>query len=123
MKQSTPSAYTKKKGTASMKKTCLCILILILICRFLYPYTRFGFQYQLNTGPGNGLNMQTASMKPGEKITLRVTGIKKLASYSSSDFRVACVSPSGVVHALQPGTAIIYVRQGEKEYKCKITVS
>lgn len=105
-----------------MKKVCLCILVLLLICRFLYPYTRFGFQHHLNTGPGDGLNIQTATMKPGEKITVEVTGFKKLASYSSSDFRIAYVSPFGVVHALQPGTAIIYVRQGEKEYKCKVTV-
>lgn len=105
-----------------MKKFGLYLLILLVICRLLYPYTRFGFQYKPNIAPGDGLNIQTATLKPGETLTLRVTSLKKMASYSSSDFRIASVTVFGVVHAWNPGTAIITVCQGEKEYQCKITV-
>lgn len=105
-----------------MKKALLILITLILLFRFLYPHTRFGFKSELNMVSGKHLNVQTATLRPGEKISIKLAGIKKAAYYSSSDFRIASVSPSGTVHALKPGTAIIYVKQDSKTYKCKINV-
>ena len=45
-----------------------------------------------------------------------------MATYSTSDFRIASVTPLGTVYAIRSGTAIISVRQGESVYKCRITV-
>lgn len=106
-----------------MKKGLICLLILFLLCRFLYPHTRFGFTRDLDTPFKKRLNIESATLLPGETISLRLTGIKKTASYSSSDFRIASVSPLGTVHAHNPGTAVISVSQQGKTYHCKITVS
>lgn len=97
-------------------------LLLILLCRFLYPYTRFGYCKKLILPSEKHLNIHTATLKPGEKIKLKLVGIRKIARFSSSDFRVASVTSSGTVYALAPGTAIISVKQDSKTYKCKITV-
>lgn len=107
-----------------MKKHLLfpLLILFLLLCRFLYPHTRFGYQEELDLLSHRNLNIHAATMKPGEKITVKLSGIKKMASYSTSDFRIATVSPSGTVHALNPGTAIISVKQGENTYRCKITV-
>lgn len=107
-----------------MKKHLLfpILILFLLLCRFLYPHTRFGYQEELDLLSHRNLNIHAATMKPGEKISVKPSGIKKMASYSTSDFRIATVSPFGTVHALNPGTAIIFVKQGEYTYRCKITV-
>lgn len=105
-----------------MKKACLCLLVFFLLCRFLYPYTRFGYVDRWNTGFHGRLNTESATLKPGEHISLEIVGVKKTASYSTSDFRIATVTPLGTVYAIRCGTAIITVRQGEEVYRCKITV-
>lgn len=105
-----------------MKKVLLLLLSLLLIGRFLYPYTRFGFYEKLNLASQKHLNIQTATLKPGETICLKLVGIKRTAFYSSSDFRIASVSCSGTVCARNPGTAIIYVKQDSETYRCRIRV-
>lgn len=101
----------------------LLLLFFALLCRLLYPHTRFGFQYTFTPGAVARLNIKSATLKPGDKVTLRLTGIRKMARYSSSDFRIAYVTPGGTVHALSPGVAIISVTQGDDIYKCRITVA
>ena len=98
-----------------MKKHLLfpILILFVLLCRFLYPHTRFGYQEELDLLSHRNLNIHAATMKPGEKFSV---------NYSTSDFRIATVSPFGTVHALNPGTAIIFVKQGECTYRCKITV-
>lgn len=105
------------------KKIFLLLLVLfLLLCRFLYPHTRFGFREEILITSRQRLNIHEATLKPGEKIKVELVSIKKTAHYSTSDFRIAAVTPFGTVHALKPGTAIISVRQGNETYKCKITV-
>lgn len=106
-----------------MKKGLVVFIFLLLLCRFLYPHTRFGYVSPINPASGTHLNIQSATMKPGEKLSLKLVSIKKIAHYSSSDFRIASVSATGTVHALNPGTVIIFVRQGTETYRCKIKVT
>ena len=101
----------------------LILLVLILICRFLYPHTRFGYHKKLIFPLKKHLNVSQAELKPGQSIHIKLEGPRKIAHYSSSDFRIASVTSSGTVYALSPGIAIISVRQDSKTYKCKITVS
>lgn len=116
-------AYTKKKGILFMKKLLIGAICLLVICRLVFPYTRFAYfkkpEIALN---GKHLNIKSAEMKTGEHISLYLTTVPRHANYSSSDFRIASVTSSGKVYALQPGTAIIYVKQGTKTYRCKIKV-
>ncbi len=104
------------------KKACILFLFFVLLCRFLYPHTRFGYEDKWSTGFHGRLNIESATLKPGDRITVKVVGIKKMATYSTSDFRIASVTPLGTVYAIRSGTAIISVRQGESVYKCRITV-
>lgn len=104
------------------KKAGILILLFVLLCRFLYPHTRFGYTDKWSTGFHNRLNVESATMKPGERISVTIVGVKKTATYSTSDFRIASVTPFGTVYAIRPGTAIISVQQGDSVYKCRITV-
>lgn len=106
-----------------MKKICILLLALLLIIRLVYPHTRFGYQRSWSVGFRNRLNIESATLRPGEKVLVKIVGVNKRAKYSSSDFRIASVSVFGTVYAHQPGTAIISVQQGSHVYKCKITVS
>ncbi len=106
-----------------MKKICILLLALLLMIRFIYPHTRFGYRRSWSVGFSHRLNIESATLKPGEKVFVKIVGINKRAKYSSSDFRIASVSFRGVVYARQPGTAIISVREGSHIYKCRITVS
>lgn len=105
-----------------MKKALLLVLFLLLLGRLLYPYTRFGFYEKLNLVSERHLNIQTATLKTGETVCLKLVGVKRTAFYSSSDFRIASVSASGTVYARNPGTAIIYVKQDSETYRCRIRV-
>lgn len=105
-----------------MKKICILLLALLLMIRLIYPYTRFGYRRSWSVGFSNRLNIESATLKPGEKVFVKIVGFNKRAKYSSSDFRIASVSFFGIVCAHQPGTAIISVQQGSRVYKCKITV-
>lgn len=105
-----------------MKKICILLLALLLMIRLVYPHTRFGYRRSWSVGFSNRLNIESATLKPGEKVFVKIVGFNKRAKYSSSDFRIASVSFLGIVYAHQPGTAIISVQQGSHVYKCKITV-
>lgn len=106
-----------------MKKACIFLLVLLVLLRLLYPHTRFGFQNKWTLSVQPHLNVESATLKPGETIAVTLVGTKKAARYSTSDFRIASVTPFGTVCAIRPGTAVITVRQGDGVYKCKITVT
>ncbi len=105
-----------------MKKSYLLLLIFLLIIRLLYPHSRFGYQNSPLPENGRHLNVETVTLAPGEKVSVYLVGILRIANYSSSDFRVADVNSFGTVEAKRPGTAIIYVEKDEKTYRCKIKV-
>lgn len=105
-----------------MKKACILLLVLLVLLRLLYPYTRFGFHDKWTLSVQPHLNVDSITLKPGETTSVTLIGTKKAARYSTSDFRIASVSLFGTVYAIQPGTAIITVRQGDRIYKCKVTV-
>ncbi len=100
----------------------LILLVLLVVCRFLYPHTKLAYFQTIELPFQKHLNVQSAHMRCGEQLHLKLNGLYRRARYSSSDFRIASVSFSGTVTALKPGTAIIYVTQGKTTYRCKITV-
>lgn len=106
-----------------MKKACILLLVLLVLLRLLYPHTRFGFQDKWTLSVQPHLNVERATLKPGQTISVTLVGTKKTARYATSDFRIASVTPFGTVCAIRPGVAIITVRQDDHVYKCKITVA
>lgn len=101
----------------------LSVFLLILLCHFLYPHSRFGYHTPPRSTPGHGLNIRTATLAPGERISIHPLGIRRFASYSSSNSRIADVNFLGTVEAKRNGTAIIYVKHKGKTYHCRITVT
>ena len=67
------------------------------------------------------MNKAKATLYPGQKVTLKVTGTSKKAKWSSSNAKVAKVS-KGKVTAVKKGKATIKAKVGKKTYTCKITV-
>lgn len=106
-----------------MKKYFLILLIFILLWHFLYPHSRIGYHKPLKTAPGHRLNIQSATLAPGEKIAVYPLGIRRFARYSSSNSRIADVNFFGTVKAKHSGTAIISVKYNGKTYRCRITVT
>lgn len=105
-----------------MKKAIPILILFLLVCRFLYPHTRFAHKKDLSSIFDKKLNCHKITLETGEKFVLKPEKLRQLAKYSSSDFRIASVSPSGTVRAHSPGTAIIYVKQGNETYRCKVLV-
>ena len=69
------------------------------------------------------INTTKKTLKVGKTCTLKVTGTKKKAKWSSSKKSVATVSSKGKVTAKKKGTTIITAKIGNKKYTCKITVT
>ena len=68
------------------------------------------------------MNKAKATLYPGQKVTLKVTGTSKKAKWSSSNAKVAKVS-KGKVTAVKKGKATIKAKVGKKTYYGKSTGS
>ncbi len=88
----------------------------------MYPHTRFAHRTEVFERFERQLNVQECTLEVGETISLRLEGFRRMARFSSSDFRVASVTPGGKVHARAPGTVVITAKYHEHSYHCKITV-
>ena len=66
------------------------------------------------------MNKAKATLYPGQKVTLKVTGTSKKAKWSSSNAKVAKVS-KGKVTAVKKGKATIKAKVGKKTYTCLFT--
>ena len=89
---------------------------------YTFAYGCYGVDYE-PFGPGSSrkMNKAKATLNPGQKVTLKVTGTSKKAKWSSSNAKVAKVS-KGKVTAVKKGKATIKAKVGKKTYTCKITV-
>lgn len=61
-------------------------------------------------------------LEVGEKISLKINGKIKKASWKSSDKKVARVNKSGTVTAKNKGGAVITAKVNNTKYKCRIRV-
>lgn len=68
------------------------------------------------------LSAKKKTLTVGKSYTLKISGTKKKASWSSSKKSVATVSSKGKVTAKKAGTATITAKVGGKKYTCKVTV-
>lgn len=68
------------------------------------------------------LNKTDVSLAVGESVSLKVTGTKQKATWSSSDKSVAAVTKSGKVTAKKTGKATVSAKLKKKTLKCKVTV-
>lgn len=68
------------------------------------------------------LNKKSISLITGTSTTLKLTGTKKTAKWSSMDTDIATVSSKGKVTAKSTGSTYIVAKVGKSTYKCKVSV-
>lgn len=68
------------------------------------------------------LNKTKATIYVGSSTTLKVSGTKSKAKWSTSNKKVATITSKGKVTAKKAGTATITAKVSGKKYTCKITV-
>ena len=96
-----------------MKKRKLLSIILMMVAVLMMS---------LNTQAAVKISKKKATLIKGQSITLRITGTKKKAKWTTSKKNVATVTQKGVVKAREKGTAIINAKIGKKTYKCTVKV-
>lgn len=109
-------------GLKGVYKKCSVILVGVIVIHFLLKQTRFYQYYPVFESYSGRLNCNNLELKVGEKGKVFVVHVNNKATYESSNFRVAYVTSDGVVWGVQKGKAVIYVKVGEKEHQCKVTV-
>ena len=68
------------------------------------------------------ISKTTATMYVGQTTTLKISGTKTTAKWSSSNKSIATVNSKGKVTAKKKGNATITAKVGKKKYTCKVTV-
>lgn len=68
------------------------------------------------------INAKSRTLTVGQSTTLKVTGTKKKATWSSSNKKVASVTKKGKVMAKKEGKATIKAKVSGKTYNCNIVV-
>lgn len=68
------------------------------------------------------LNKTSISIVKGKTYTLKVTGIRKKAQWSTSNKKIATVSSKGQVKGISGGKCNIYAKVSGKKYTCKVVV-
>lgn len=105
-----------------IKKMSIAI-ILILSLSFTMPYSLpFINQYKEAQAATIKISKTKATLIKGETLTLKITGTKKTIKWSSNNKKVATVSKSGKVKALNVGKVTITAKVDNKKYTCKINI-
>lgn len=68
------------------------------------------------------ISKKSVTMYVGQTTTLKITGTKIKAKWSSSNKSIAAVNSKGKVTAKKKGKATITAKVGQKKYTCKVTV-
>jgi hypothetical protein len=69
------------------------------------------------------LSRKTLNLKIGESATLKISGMRKTAKWSSGNKYVASVNKSGKVLAVGEGTTYVKAKIAKKTLSCKVTVT
>lgn len=68
------------------------------------------------------ISKKSVTLIKGQTVTLKITGTKSKAKWSSSKKSIATVSSKGKVVAKKKGTATITAKIGKKKYTCRVKV-
>lgn len=69
------------------------------------------------------LSRKTLNLKIGESATLKISGMRKTAKWTSGNKYVASVNKSGKVLAVGEGTTYVKAKIAKKTLSCKVTVT
>lgn len=68
------------------------------------------------------ISKKNATLIKGQTLTLKISGTKSKATWSTSNKKIATVTSNGKVTAKSKGKATITAKINKKSYKCSITV-
>ena len=104
-----------------LKKTIYTFLLVMIL--FVISPSIISIPGQINNVEAAvKINKKKVTLIKGQTTTLKISGTKKKAKWSSSKKSVATVSSKGKVTAKKKGTATITAKIGNKKYTCKVTV-
>ena len=96
-------------------KTCKKLLLFILVLGLVFTNTA-------TVQAATKINKKSATMYVGQTTTLKISGTKTKAKWSSSNKSIATVNSKGKVTAKKKGKVKITAKVGKKKYTCKVTV-
>ena len=98
-----------------MKKKCRIVVFLIRLVGFLVMPAK-------NVSAAANMNKKSISIDVKKTYALKVSGTKQKIKWSSSNRKIATVSPKGVVKGINPGKCTVTAKYGKKKLTCKVTV-
>jgi len=72
---------------------------------------------------GVNINWTSVSIQKGKSVTLKLTGTKKQAVWSSGNKKIAAVNKNGKVTAKKAGSTKVTAKIGGRTYVCKVKVT
>ncbi len=96
-----------------LRPHALLLLALVLCAAFAFP---------ASASAKVKLSRTKVTVAAGKSTTLKLTGTKEKAKWSTNKKKVATVNQKGKVTAKGPGTCRITAKVGSKKYTCKVTV-
>jgi len=105
-----------------LKRVCkLCVFVLML--SIVSPSTLPISNVMVAQAATIKINKKTLTLAVGKSATLKITGTKQKATWTTSSKSVATVSKTGKVTAKKAGKATITATVNKKKYTCKVTVN
>ena len=107
-----------------MKILKKAIIVMMVICMSvtMFPVSDGYGTQTVQAASKVKLNKAKATLVPGQKLKLKISGTKTKAKWSSSKKSVATVDSKGQITAKKKGNCYIVAKIGKKQYKCKVTV-
>lgn len=103
-----------------MKRITKFLMALVLCAALIVPVLSITDTAQAATMVK--ISKTSIILPKGKSYTLKITGTKKKAKWSTSKKSVATVSSKGKVTAKKSGTATITAKISNKKYRCKVKV-
>lgn len=110
------SAYNKKTFTKKCILSCLFVISLLMAC----------FTVKVSAKENDKLNHKKLTIQYGKTKTLKLSGMSKKVTWTSSNKAVVKVVSRGgnkaTLTGKGAGTATVTAKAGKKKYMCKVTV-
>ena len=108
----------KKATKKQIITTIVCILLVSILGIAKLPATSLA-----SSKKENPQLIKKATICVGRSVQLKVTGTKKIVTWSSSNKKIVKVSKKGNIRGIKKGTATITAKVGTKKLSCKVKVT
>lgn len=106
-----------------LKKIAIMLVVTLCMSTITIP-NNIGIGVQtVEAASSVKINKSSATLIPGQKIQLKVSGTKSKIKWSSTKKSIAIVNSKGKVTAKKKGSCYIIATIGKKQHKCKVTVT